>query len=785
MLRNSPFVGTFPILQAFGAQPNEYAAVSCGGVALRGHQGIDFAAPLGTEILAVQAGQVLATGHEEHGFGHYVLLGHDWGQSLYAHLGEVLVHHGAQIGAGQRIARSGQSGAAQTPHLHFGLRIHPFSIEDGWCGYTNPQPYLDRLTQARGAIIGPHIIGGVHQHLDLLNRWQPRAILVLDPSPSEMALLREACPEAVIVGRVYAPDGEIDQRIRQNPREAAQWAHDKILARFAPQVDYWQFANEILQRDDGLPLLNEFELQRMALAEEHEYQCAILAFSVGNPDLPEDDRMAMWRLVYPALAHAEAHGHVVAIHQYGAPDLFRPAQDWYALRLEHQVLRRLPYKQLQFVITEYGIDGLIDGRSQPTGWQGFTDAPSYVDQLLRAGRYLERFSGQILGYTVFTLGHNSPWGTYDIAGEVARGLAERSERGTWAQVTVATEGLATSDGDQTTSPGSTLGPSPTEPEEPTDPVEPAPPDEPEPPPQPPVITRQLGDWVAHLNLRIRSIAERPDRPTGEIHYLIKEIFTTRDGSWEPSNKVGSVNQWARERHLKPWGAPDYFADAGADHHLFGAVIGLDGQLIRDQEIRFWSDGYEKLGDPNYRGYEIRRTRLDSGWANVETGPGSNYVPERGEMGPWCWAPSGAAEVICGGGMPAKQHISFFVVWQAVRINEPAPQPPKPPGDFTIFLPVVGGGSLARGAAPQPRSISEAESDPTARVQLGLLRAAAWNRLGIEYRADSPLAEYARRNALGMPVTQEFLVDPWVVQGFQGGIVYVLSGDPTQIRHISW
>jgi hypothetical protein len=67
----------------------------------------------------------------------------------------------------------------------------------------------------------------------------------------------------------------------------------------------------------------------------------------------------------------------------------------------------------------------------------------------------------------------------------------------------------------------------------------------------------------------------------------------------------------------------------------------------------------------------------------------------------------------------------------------------------------------------------------------LLRSAAWNRLGIEYRADSPLAEYARRNALGMPVTQEFLVSPWIVQGFQGGIVYAPSGDPTQVRHMSW
>ncbi len=59
----------------------------------------------------------------------------------------------------------------------------------------------------------------------------------------------------------------------------------------SPDVDYWQFANEILQDGDSLPLLNRFELERMRLAEaEHanrSYRCALFGFSVGNPDLPE------------------------------------------------------------------------------------------------------------------------------------------------------------------------------------------------------------------------------------------------------------------------------------------------------------------------------------------------------------------------------------------------------------------------------------------------------------------------------------------------------------------
>lgn len=40
------------------------------------------------------------------------------------------------------------------------------------------------------------------------------------------------------------------------------------------------------------------------------------------------------------------------------------------------------------------------------------------------GSYLEQFSERVLGYAVFTLGHNPPWGSYDISGEVAELLAQ-------------------------------------------------------------------------------------------------------------------------------------------------------------------------------------------------------------------------------------------------------------------------------------------------------------------------------------------------------------------------
>lgn len=275
-----------------------------------------------------------------------------------------------------------------------------------------------------GAIIGPHITGSVGPWVGLLRRWSPRLITVLDPNRDEMRALRAVCPSAVIVGRVYVDDGEVHRRIVDNPEGAALWAHSLTMGRMAPEVNYWQIANEVLQDWGGLPFLNRFEVERMRLAEQNGYRCGILGFSVGNPDLPAHDRLALWRQVAGALAAAESGGHVVIVHQYGKPNLWGPAPDWYIHRLEHLVLPILPYTRLRFAVTEYGIDGLIHSTDGvPRGWAEYTNAADYVKQLTNIGQYIEKFSDRVIGYTVFQLGDQDRWRSYDIRGEVAEGLA--------------------------------------------------------------------------------------------------------------------------------------------------------------------------------------------------------------------------------------------------------------------------------------------------------------------------------------------------------------------------
>ena len=654
MLSNLPFQGDFPIVQQFGDSPRTFRRVRCDGAALRGHHGIDFGMPVGVPVLAVSDGVAAAVNTDSDGFGKSVLLEHHWGQTLYAHLSEFDIDNGTPVQAGQEIGRSGNSGLCLYPHLHFGLRVNPYALEDRWCGYTDPAPYLFRIAVGRGPIVGPHIIGGIPVHLNLLRRWQPRLIVVLDPNPDEMRLLRQACPNSVIVGRVFAPDHLVVERIRSGPRAAARWAHDQTLPRVSEDVDYWQFANEVLQDESGLSLLNQFELARMQLAESAGYACSLFGFSVGNPDLPEDYRMARWEQVYPALDRAEKRDHIVALHQYGMPDLWGPRNlyDWYIYRLEHQILRRLPFKRLQFAVTETGIDGMIAG-GDPRGWRSFMDAGEYTRQLLKSGSYAERFSGRVLGYGVFTLGHFAPWDTYEIEGEVSQSLAVRSDRGTWSDVNTDVTNISPGDFEPTLDPGVEALPDVAPDRTDEDHVIPG--------DEEPVLARRLDGRFHDYNMAIRSIEERPDHPSGDIVYVIKDVFMTANGSWETTGKPGDVPAWAKDSYLTP-----EFMEADADRHLFGAVIGLDGDFDRDASITYWSDGFDRLGETDYDGYVTIRAKPESGWANMPMAGSSSFDPDRGESGPWCWMPDGAADVVCGGGLPLNHHVSTFVVWQALR-----------------------------------------------------------------------------------------------------------------------
>ncbi|MGQ0811394.1 MAG: M23 family metallopeptidase [Nitrospiraceae bacterium] len=103
------------------------------GQAKNPHNGADIAAPLGTDVLAMNDGTVRLT--VEHFFsGKGILLDHGLGlYSMYFHLSEIGVKEGEAVKTGQIIGKVGATGRATGPHLHVGAnlngaRVNPYSL---------------------------------------------------------------------------------------------------------------------------------------------------------------------------------------------------------------------------------------------------------------------------------------------------------------------------------------------------------------------------------------------------------------------------------------------------------------------------------------------------------------------------------------------------------------------------------------------------------------------------------------------------------------------------------
>jgi len=91
---------------------------------LSAHEGLDFAAPFGTPILAASGG-VVRTAAYQGGFGNLIEIDHGDGLlTRYAHAKVLLVKKGDLVARGQLIARVGSTGLSTGPHLHFEVRKH-------------------------------------------------------------------------------------------------------------------------------------------------------------------------------------------------------------------------------------------------------------------------------------------------------------------------------------------------------------------------------------------------------------------------------------------------------------------------------------------------------------------------------------------------------------------------------------------------------------------------------------------------------------------------------------
>lgn len=109
------------------------------GLRMRGlrpeiHRGVDVYVPEGTPVMTMKAGEVVYAGSWG-SYGLTVVIGHGGSlRTLYAHLSAIEVTTGTRVEDRQVIGRSGRTGNATGPHLHFEI------LRGGWA--EDPVPLL-------------------------------------------------------------------------------------------------------------------------------------------------------------------------------------------------------------------------------------------------------------------------------------------------------------------------------------------------------------------------------------------------------------------------------------------------------------------------------------------------------------------------------------------------------------------------------------------------------------------------------------------------------------------
>lgn len=98
------------------------------------HKGIDWAAPAGTKIRAVENGKITEAGNYG-GWGKKIKIKHEGGfESLYAHMSRLHAIHGNNVHKGQLIGEVGSTGISTGNHLHLSI------LKNG--AYVDPLKYI-------------------------------------------------------------------------------------------------------------------------------------------------------------------------------------------------------------------------------------------------------------------------------------------------------------------------------------------------------------------------------------------------------------------------------------------------------------------------------------------------------------------------------------------------------------------------------------------------------------------------------------------------------------------
>lgn len=94
------------------------------------HSGMDFTAPLGTEIYASGDGVIEDVSSSKRGMGNCIVINHGFGySSVYAHLDSFNIKKGQKVNRGDVIGYVGNTGMSIAPHLHYEIKLNNLNVD--------------------------------------------------------------------------------------------------------------------------------------------------------------------------------------------------------------------------------------------------------------------------------------------------------------------------------------------------------------------------------------------------------------------------------------------------------------------------------------------------------------------------------------------------------------------------------------------------------------------------------------------------------------------------------
>jgi murein DD-endopeptidase MepM/ murein hydrolase activator NlpD len=106
------------------------------------HYGMDFTAPIGTEVYVTGDGTVAEVTSEHSGYGNMISVGHGYGYTtVYAHLNRFNVKTGQKVKRGELIGYVGNTGTSTAPHLHYEVHKNGEPVNPQYFYYMDLTPH--------------------------------------------------------------------------------------------------------------------------------------------------------------------------------------------------------------------------------------------------------------------------------------------------------------------------------------------------------------------------------------------------------------------------------------------------------------------------------------------------------------------------------------------------------------------------------------------------------------------------------------------------------------------